>query len=100
MRFWLVVIVLIVFFILLPIGWSIFESKIQQARPAPYEWELRRENEIWPGLIAYVPRRHHMRRAHKLPSLPLVLLKCYDREGKQITPIPKGCTDLFIERDK
>jgi hypothetical protein len=70
-----------------------------QPRPGPYEFEFKRAEEIWDrDHIAYVPSHHHVRHAHKLTHDTVTA--CYDRDGKQITPIPKGCTDLFIERDK
>jgi len=68
-----------------------------QPRPGPYEFEFKRAEELWDrDHIAYVPGRHHVRRklTHEATNA------CYDKDGKQITPIPKGCTDLFIERDK
>jgi len=70
-----------------------------QPRPGPYEFEFKRAEELWGrDHIAYVPGRHHMRHAHKIAHD--TASPCYDRDGKQITPIPEGCTDLFIERDK
>jgi hypothetical protein len=70
-----------------------------QPRPGPYEFEFKRAEELWDrDHIAYVPDRHHVRRSHKLTHE--AANACYDKDGKQITPIPKGCTDLFIERDK
>jgi len=78
-----------------------------QPRPGPYEFEFKRAEELWGrDHIAYVPERHHIRRSHKLThetditNYNNVANACYDHDGKQITPIPKGCTDLFIERDK
>jgi hypothetical protein len=74
-----------------------------QPRPGPYEFEFDRAEEIWNrDHIVYAPSHRHMRR-HKLTHDhfgPETASLCYDKDGKQITPIPKGCTDLFIERDK
>jgi hypothetical protein len=70
-----------------------------QPRPGPYEFEFKRAEEIWDrDHIVYVPSRRHIRRSHKLTHE--AENACYDRDGKQITPIPRGCTDMFIERDK
>jgi len=78
-----------------------------QPRRAPYEFEYERAEELWGrDHIAYMPDRPHVRRSRKLThetditNYNNAANTCYDRDGKQITPIPKGCTDLFIERDK
>ena len=71
----------------------------RQPGPPPYFWEFKRAEELWErDHIVYVPSRHHIRHTHK--PIHDTGSACYDRDGKQITPIPKGCTDLFIEREK